>query len=793
MGLRVEKSPDFRMSSAVAAVVLAASFAVTAQVKVGSGSYASAAPGAVPGGTLRVTDDFKQAPMTAQWWATLITSTFSGELYAHPASYKAVAKGLEVGYPGASTVGGDGFYSRYSAGLTVGVEGLTAAETEVARYSHFSVTARWSGAGKVLEATIAHGLPFSYYKVTGGSASIATSGTKFYDKDGTLGITAGGKSFGVFAPTGATWSGTGTLTSTLAGKDYLSVAVLPDNSEETLLFFRKYAFAHVKKTTVTWSYLEASAQLVSNYAVETETKEGSETGTVFGLLRHHWMETVTPLTSHTYASGRGQMKVAVGPSFSTVMRFNGILPAMPDVGRDLNVLKTHISGQAAGSGGGDSYNAGKQLGKLACLVQLAEFAGNTAKRDEFLAALKSRLQEWFTAGGSQQLYFHKPWGSIIGYPAAFGSDTRLSDHHFHYGYMIQAAAVVAQWDKEWARSDAWGGMVEVLIKEINAWDDSDPMFGRFRYFDAYEGHGWADGTGFADRGNNQESSSESMNATAAIIMWGIHTGNKAIRDMGIFMYVNEARAIEQYWWDVDGQVFPAGYAHETVGMVWGNGGAYATWFSSAPSQIHGINILPITAGHLYLGRRPDHIVKNFAEGAKGGWHDLFLQYLAFADGDRANTAYGSGVNPEGGSSRAYGYHHIKSVQQAGRLNLLIGADVPTFAVFDKAETRTYTAYNHGAAAITVTFTDGFKLDVPAGKQVSSTGPVRPILTSVGEWQRPSRSHRGAWIGWGGAPVPAGRALHDLSGRRIGFGGHRRSGGTDGLENPPFGRVRVGAP
>ena len=36
-------------------------------------------------------------------------------------------------------------------------------------------------------------------------------------------------------------------------------------------------------------------------------------------------------------------------------------------------------------------------------------------------------------------------------------------------------------------------------------------------------------------------------------------------------------------------------------MVWGDGGAYATWFTDMPEKIQGINQLPITGSHLYLG------------------------------------------------------------------------------------------------------------------------------------------------------------------------------------------------
>jgi hypothetical protein len=49
-----------------------------------------------------------------------------------------------------------------------------------------------------------------------------------------MGVTINGHPYGLFAPTGATWSGQGTkqLTAALpAGKAYLSVALLPDSTQ----------------------------------------------------------------------------------------------------------------------------------------------------------------------------------------------------------------------------------------------------------------------------------------------------------------------------------------------------------------------------------------------------------------------------------------------------------------------------------------------------------------------------------------------------------------------------------
>ena len=276
--------------------------------------------------------------------------------------------------------------------------------------------------------------------------------------------------------------------------------------------------------------------------------------------------------------------------------------------------------------------------------------------------MKKGLESRLTTGGGQQLFYSKTWSAMIGYPASYGSDTRLFDPHFHYGYFFMAAAV-AQLDPAGAKQDKRGGMVEMLIREVNSWDDNDPMLGRFRYFDPYQGHGWADGMGF-DRGDNQESFSESMKCNAGIILWGIQTGNTTIRDLGIFMYVKETRSIEQYWLDVDEAVFPQAYTHCAIGMLWSNGGAYSTWFAADVAQILGINTLPIAAGSLNLARRPGHIVKNVAEGNKGAWQDLFLQYLAFADPEQAAAKCGAGVGvgAEGVDSKAHATYQINSLQ-----------------------------------------------------------------------------------------------------------------------------------
>lgn len=76
----------------------------------------------------------------------------------------------------------------------------------------------------------------------------------------------------------------------------------------------------------------------------------------------------------------------------------------------------------------------KSLGRLAAIAPIApitDLAGDIAKRDDLVAKMKKGLESRLTTGGGQQLFYSKTWSAMIGYPASYGSDTRLSDPHFH--------------------------------------------------------------------------------------------------------------------------------------------------------------------------------------------------------------------------------------------------------------------------------------------------------------------------------------------------------------------------
>ncbi|MFF0308088.1 glycosyl hydrolase [Streptosporangium sp. NPDC004379] len=696
----------------------------------------------------------KGAVPTNDWWSSILFKrddcSYGTPLHAHPASYDTFADGLGFSYgskptaiTGTATGVGEYKYA-YSEDIRVGVTGMSSPDVKVDGWSDWTVTPYWSDGTRTMKATIGHGLPFTYFQVTGGDARInGTAGAPaVWSNDGSMiGFTVGGSDYVAYAPQGATWTVNGAaITSSLAGKGFFSVAVLPDVQDKAALAatYARYAHAHVTGTRVSYAYDPSNGTVSTTYGFTTTARQGTEKGTVIALYPHQWNHLTgsTPLTP-TYASARGPMKIITGTGFRTTMTYTGVLPEVPAVadgsGADLTAITGYLNaelGDPMAIRGDDTYWTGKGLGRAARIAEIADQLGLTSVRDTALTAIRARMEDWFTATAgktSRVFYYDRNWGTLIGYPASYGSDTELNDHHFHYGYYIAAAATLAKFQPAWAKKSRYGGMVDLLIRDANNYDRGDERFPYLRDFDIYAGHDWASGHGAFVAGNNQESSSEGMNFANALIQWGQATGDTAVRDAGVYIYTTQAEAIKEYWFDTRDQNFPKEFGHGAVGMVWGDGGAYATWFSAEPEMIQGINMLPITGGHFYLGDDPGYVRRNYDEVVRnnGGeptvWQDILWEYLALGDGDTAlaKLRAAPGYTPEEGESRAHTFHWIRNLAALGTVDATVVADHPLAKVFSKNGARTYVASNITGTDMTVTFSNGTRLTVPAGRTVAS--------------------------------------------------------------------------
>ncbi|GAA2525957.1 glycosyl hydrolase [Rarobacter incanus] len=649
--------------------------------------------------------------------------------------------------------------------------------------------------GKTLDATIGEGMPLSWYQASGGNARLrintwssemtyVTGGNTTADPSGASLVvfartsTAGntnpnGYYYAAYAPPGATWTrtfgdwgGWQNLTATSGG--YFAVAALPIESTGSAQDawnlarqYQPYAYSPVTNTRADYSYDDSLGTVTTTYSATAQpianAPTGSLPGTVMALLPHQWRKYAGTADSSfnisqapTYSSPRGPMKTLIGiTSFTTRDTFSGVLTEVPGVAtavagsNERNRLNSELDSYLAGTSlahalrdnDTPTYGVGKALGRTARIVEVADQLGRTDVRDKALADIRETLTDWFTAApgkNSQVLRYTDKWKSLIGYPTDFYADTELNDHHFHYGYYVVAAAVLARFDPTWVSQ--YGEMVEMMIRDVNSPSRTDSMFPYLRYFDVYAGHDYAAGPGAYDAGNNQESSSEAMNFTYGMMMWGQVTGNKSYRDAGVYMYTTQAAAINEYWFNDSGTALPKGYNDQIVPVVWTNGGTGGLFFGNGQRAYkYGINTLPVTGGFLYL--TTSSVSRNYAalqaaprlSGENlNEWADIHLSALALADGATAlsrldslgaysNGATGSVYTNESGSTRAHTYHWIANLTRLGTVDRTVTANYPFATAFTKNDARTYVVSNTSSREITVTFSDCTAVVVAAGR------------------------------------------------------------------------------
>ena len=178
----------------------------------------------------------------------------------------------------------------------------------------------------------------------------------------------------------------------------------------------------------------------------------------------------------------------------------------------------------------------------------------------------------------------------------------------------------------------------LLAADIASGEDTG-VTPQWRAFDVYASHSWAAGTGeFAD-GNNQESSSEAVNAWAGLELWAQVAGDQDLEDQAAWMMSAEAQATTAYWTDFDttDPVYD-GFEHGAMGINWGGKRDYATWFSPEPSAILGIQLIPMSPSSGYLAGDPDRIQANVDEAGTGPLGDFVLMYGGLAGTAAAEDA-----------------------------------------------------------------------------------------------------------------------------------------------------------
>ena len=260
---------------------------------------------------------------------------------------------------------------------------------------------------------------------------------------------------------------------------------------------------------------------------------------------------------------------------------------------------------------------------------------------------------------------------------------------------------------------------------------------------------WWTEKGGLSGGNNQESSSESVNAWSSLILWGEAVGDERIRDLGIYMYTTEIAAIEDYYYDVHDEIFTKEYKDsnnyniQTVTRLFGGRYDHTAWWTENPIEVTTITMLPISGATLYMGKYKEKVkavVDSIGENSKQWTHfvnnkeqicanygkkdmltdpktnqDVVAEYYAYYDPDAAlaKVDLSDSGKVENGESRAHTLAYITSLKEYGNQNFDITGSTPFSVVLEKNGVKTYVVENHTDKAQRTYFSDKTYVDVPA--------------------------------------------------------------------------------
>ena len=716
-------------------------------IAVGSGSYASFAPLSESRSTLNnnqgsqayqmehrtiyAVDSLLNRPLPSNdWWTYALVNQWTGKLWAYPALVWADATGISIAKP--SYWEPTGCEMKWNAPLTITTlafspDSLIASSPHRPFSPQSALISHWSdymiafvlqdGSAEV-RVTLMQGSPLVWLEFTNAEPTITNPDPN---------------ALTVFQHTAGN-------TTTLA------VAVLTDNL--TTEDLQPYAFRIPRNTQITYDYLSNQSLLRTQFHISyQDIVPTNANGLWQGFLPHHYYNTHTDIAfaPATYATPRGEMRLAQGNDFTIDYPVHGMLPFFPipyDTlqGYDPALMRTLCAEYAlAGSFGADTYWGGKGLTQMAHYMTTAYQLGDTATFELAKSRLRATLIDWYTyTVGEDQYYFayYDRWGALVGFDPSYDSDT-FNDHHFHYGYFVYASALLCMLDDDFRQQ--YGPMARLVALDYANPYKSEPLtsnlspfasyFPSFRTFNPYLGHSFAGGLGPEGNGNGQESSSESMQGWGGVWMLGAALGDEDLMEAGIYGYTLEARGTAEYWFDRGRRnIDYAKYLHPYCCNLTMQGVGWWTWFSGDPVWMHSIQWLPISpilqnyltedrafARWDYTQMYATKEVGNYEAptgglGDESGLGNVCLSYLALFDPDSAAHVWtrmrqmGKALakNPDTGgityllahSLRAYG-HQDHSIQ----------ANYPLAAAYTDSLTgkTTYAVYNATNEELTVTF------------------------------------------------------------------------------------------
>jgi len=754
---------------------------VLSTVAVGQGSYAANDMSVPQPKYPLYKSDALNAPLPSNdWWQSIMINKLGNGIITLPLKSKYTKQGLGVLNPGAGFMSADGKAQEAGGSpdlfLMAGNINTSGMTNRITGYGDWSATAVLSdGATEKMKTTFVKGSPYLYSQFSDpASPELYLPATaRFFDDANNTILTTDGSTvtadhigvqvtnsngaptpamvtryYGLYAPAGTTFKKVGSKLKIQlgGGQNFLSLSAVP--APANLNYFYQHGYAFVTDTKVTYSYNDTTSDVTTNFNVTTEMKRtGFPNTTLMAQLPHQWKVTTTPLTSVSFPSIRGTMKVTEGNTFATVDKFYGIVPQFTEPGDStysrqnmLDYLALLDTDTATNLMQADAYWQGKKLHPLAMGVLIADQIGSESYKNLFLSRMKTVLTDWYTfTPGEANYYFdyNTDWGTLIYKNSEFGANSGITDHHFTYGYYVFASAVLATYDADFRTK--YSGMVDQLVRDYANPSKTDSLYPFLRNFDPYEGHSWAGGYADNDSGNNQEAAGESLFGWVGQYMWSTLTGNTPFRDTSIMGFTTELRAVQQYWFNYDQDNWLPGYTHKTAGQVYGSSNFFGTFFNGNPVYVYGIHWLPTAeyltsygfdkakAAALYNGFVADN------GGPEQDWYHIVWPIQALSDPQAVLNKWNSSLPQQNELFNTYWFVHNMATL-GSRTKDIWAAGGYSATVYKNGATYSALVWNPTDAAITVTFRNAAGVTgsaVVASKKLVKVDPTKVTTGSGG--------------------------------------------------------------
>jgi len=587
-------------------------------------------------------------PPTNSWISGAVLQEQPMAIYPMPLSFHPFDTGFQMSLPNITSA-----ETVITGGHTPALEArITGANSfQLTRFDKTSAAFTYKNNDSALgRITVTQGSPYVFYRALEDSQLIVTNVTDSSESDGRYTFTKDGATYTVAPHEKASIAKDGgSLRITAPKNSLVTFYATSGSSGEALGAFSGNEITGVEVNNETQS--DASLTLF-------EYKTANNQPTAVSFLPYAPVKNSESLDT-TFRSIYGDMKTYQGKTFTVSVPL--VKPAneldikkLSDTERaalkkDLEADSANLSIEPQ-----DTYFAGKQLARLANLLSIAKQLGEDEAAERLQNALKAELTK--RLDGSY-LYYDDALKGIAAQNAAFGSED-FNDHHFHYGYFIYAAGILGSYDTAFVNE--YKNDVNLLVADIASYEQYE-AFPIWRTYDPYSGHAWAAGLAPFQDGNNQESSSEALNAWNAVALWADVIGNRTLLSQSTWMLSNEAHTAKVAWRSVDDSpTYLSAYESPVASLSFGGKRTYSTFFSDESNAKLGIQLIPMSPVMELFKEDGDAILtKLAAQDQPGNYNvalgDYLLMYLALYDKAAALEELSQQTNAfiDDGNSRTY--------------------------------------------------------------------------------------------------------------------------------------------